>query len=89
MAEEEYYDILLFQSAICGGTCSGRAVIVSWLAGFFCMLSERTGEVETSHKFRELPPLNKQSNTEAAKSRSRQASQEACLIPPSSQKSAK
>jgi hypothetical protein len=67
MAEEEYYDILLFQSAICGGTCS-ESVIVGW-SGFF-MLSERTGKMETSHKFRELPPLNKQSNTEAAKSRS-------------------
>ncbi len=58
------------KSAICGGTCSGRSVIVGSLAGFFCMLSERTGEMETSHKFRELAPLNKESNREAAKSRS-------------------
>jgi hypothetical protein len=28
-----------------------------WLA--FCMLSERTGEMETSHKSHELPPLIK------------------------------
>jgi len=51
-------------------------------------MSERTGEMERSHKFRELPPLNKESNKEAARLPI-MTSDEACLPPPRAPKSAK
>jgi len=64
---------ILFESAICGGTCSGRAVIVCWLAGFLYAVRENRWN-GNEPQIPWTPSPDKESNREAAKSPSRQAS---------------